>query len=178
MDGLTDSERHQRFSDLAPAGSIHLPLRDIVKAIPQHKGFITLTGPPGTGKSALMISAVNMARESGISAAYRRLSSLFDELRDQYDQAERERAFQKRWDTLTEAHVLAIDEIDKWNQTAWAQERFDSLLDERFRRLDDRLTLLAANSIEGLSSHNRSRIRDRFAQRFELDGIDVRQEER
>ena len=176
MDGLTPVERHQRFSDLTPVGGISLVIQEIVKSVPRHRGFMTLYGPPGTGKSAVMISAVNMARESGISAAYRRLSDLFDELRDQYDQ---EAAFQRRWDTLTSAKVLAIDEIDKWNQTAWAQERFDSLLDHRFRASDTRLTLLAANRLDGLSAHNRSRIFDAaFSQRFELDGLDIRQEER
>ena len=176
LDGLTEQERELKFADLVPMGNIVAARDHLTAKLRTHSGgMITIDGPPGTGKSALLICTVNAGRQMGISAAYRRVSAFFNELRNQYQDGN---DFQERWDTVLDAHVLAIDEIDKWSRTDWASERFDELIDERYRRATDRMTILAANNLDVLSPYNRSRLKDAMAAQYTLGGLDIRTERR
>ena len=42
--------------------------------------------------------------------------------------------------------MLALDELDEFRQSDWAMERFHRLIDERWRSMEERLTLLATNA--------------------------------
>ena len=170
MDGLEPHEREIDLSDLVD-NRIGKARSAIVEAVSHPAGFITLLGPPGRGKGDLLKGAVNLGRHNGISSCYRRLSDLMDELRTMYNE---DGAFQKRWEIIVEAEILCVDEIDKCRLTDFAIERFDSLLDLRHRKMFTHLTILAANHSEEFSHHNRSRIQDRLAKTFTLQGVDMR----
>ncbi len=87
----------------------------------------------------------------------------------------RDWAFDARWDLLIRAEVLALDELDEFNTTPWAMERFMRLMDERWRAMDSRLTLCATNSrINALPEKVASRLRDGRAQIVETAGSDQR----
>ena len=177
IDGILEHERDIDFNDFVLTESLQPVMPTLKKSVHQNAGFITLYGEDtGTGKSALLKAAVNAARNRGVKAAYRRLSHLLQELRNQYGKEDAD--FQARWDILIEADVLAVDEIEKWNPTGWAVERFDELIDDRYRRLDTHLTLLAGNSIDHLEQHNRSRLHDLQARLYCIEGADVRREVR
>ena len=65
VDGLREGERRLRFAglDVTPAN------REAIVAVNQataaQRGIVTLIGPVGTGKTSLLICAVNEAREAG-----------------------------------------------------------------------------------------------------------------
>ena len=177
IDGLLDEERKLRLSDLAIAGDFGIAHSTVIACLSRHAGFITLAGGTGTGKTVLLMGAVNQAREAGISAAYRRVSKFFQELRACYDSQDSD-GFTDRWHTVTHARVFALDEIDKWSPTPWAQERFDELIDDRYRARSQYMTLLAGNTLDQIGAANESRIRDAQAHQFTLQGIDLRKEQR
>ena len=109
------------------------------------RGIVTLTGKPGSGKSALLMCAVNEAREANVPAVYTTVTDLLDYLRAAYAPGA-DVSFDSRWDLLVGCEVLALDELDELNSTPWAMERFLRLMDERWRNMDRRLTLCATNS--------------------------------
>ncbi len=173
IDGLSPSERTLRFVDLQ-GGNNDGALRSVREATKRRKGILTLTGLPGTGKSALLIAAVNEAREGNVPAVYTTVTDVLDYLRQAYA-PNTELSFDARWDTLVRCEVLALDELDEFNTTPWAMERFLRLIDERWRNMDSRLTLCATNSrINTLPEKVASRLRDGRASVIELAGADMR----
>lgn len=173
IDGLNPSERALRFADLQ-MGSNEAPLQRVMEATRRRRGIITLTGKPGTGKSSMLIAAVNEAREANVPAVYTTVTDLLDYLRQAYA-PNTELSFDARWDLLLRAEVLALDEVDEFNTTPWAMERFLRLMDERWRNLDRVLTLCATNSrINAMPEKVASRLRDGRAMVVELTGADMR----
>jgi DNA replication protein DnaC len=140
--------------------------------------MVTLSGPPGTGKSTLLICAVNAAREANIPSVYVTMTDLLDYLRAAFNPEQRDMSFEKRWDLLVSAEVLALDELDEFNSTPWAAERFMRLIDERWRNMHTRLTLLATNaSLSRLPPKVASRLNDGRASVWTLGGADMRRAE-
>ena len=174
MDGLTPSERDKRFGLLVP-GRNAKPIEAVRSAADARKGLITLSGAPGTGKTTLLICAVNDARERGIPAVYTTVTDLLDYLRKAYDPKQTSLSFDARWELLSGAEVLALDEMDEFNTTDWAIERFLRLMDERWRAMDRCLTLCATNSgLVNLPDKVGSRLGDGRAEVLEMAGTDMR----
>jgi DNA replication protein DnaC len=75
--------------------------------------------------------------------------------------------------------ILFLDELDKVNDTAWAQEQMFSLLDRRYQMAvrEEALTIIASNSsTDALDGYLKSRLHDRrIGQVVHLDGKDGRQ---
>lgn len=173
VDGLTPRERALTFADLQGSANEAIA-RQILEATQRRRGMMTLTGKPGTGKSSMLIAAVNAAREAGILAVYTTITDLLDYLRQAYA-PNTSLDFDGRWDLLIRCEVLALDELDEFNTTSWAMERFLRLIDERWRAMDQGLTLCATNSrLNALPEKVASRLRDGRAYVFELTGADMR----
>lgn len=174
LDGLTTRERQHRFADLDTLINARA-ITTVQEATAQRRGLITLTGKPGTGKTTLLVCAVNMARESNVPAVYTTITDLLDYLRRAYNPAHGELAFDARWDLLIRAEVLALDELDEFNTTPWAMERFLRLIDERWRAMDRTLTLCATNTgLAALPEKIGSRLHDGRGQVLEMRGRDMR----
>ena len=140
--------------------------------------MVTLSGPTGTGKSTLLICAVNTAREANIPSVYVTVSDLLDYLRAAYNPERRDLSFDGRWDLLVSAEVLAPDELDEFNSTPWAAERFLRLIDERWCNMQTLLTMLATNSgLSRLPPKVASRLGDGRASVWTLGGEDMRRSE-
>jgi len=174
-DGLTAAERELGFQWLV----VNNANRDAVEAVEQatvvRRGMVTLSGPPGTGKSTLLICAVNAAREANIPSVYVTMTDLLDYLRAAFNPERRDLSFEKRWELLVSAEVLALDEMDEFNSTPWAAERFMRLIDERWRNMDKRLKKLASNSrLSAFPPKVASRLNDGRASVVELGGRDLR----
>lgn len=174
IDGLNQAERALRFSSLIRDYNPSA-IETVETVTARRRGLVTLTGRPGTGKTALLMCAVNEAREANVPAVYTTVTDLLDYLRAAYNPAHAELTFDARWDLLVRCEVLALDELDEFNTTPWAMERFLRLIDERWRNLDSRLTLCATNSrINALPEKGASRLRDGRAAVIEMTATDMR----
>lgn len=173
IDGLTPRERERRFEQLE--NIYQDDVLDQVKGLAeQGHGLVTLFGKPGVGKSTLLICAVNLGREQDKLAIYTTMPDLLAYLRSTFGPGS-EDSFDKYWDALIRADILALDELDEFNATSWATERFLRLMDERWRRLDDVLTLCATNMRpSALTEKVSSRLRDHRALIFHVEGGDMR----
>lgn len=180
IDGLTEVERAYRFDRIVVTPDNQAAYTAVIAATARGAGLVTLQGKPGRGKTYLLISAVNDARGRGVAAVYTTMTDLLDWLRQAFD-PRRERdeydlSFDRRWELLTTCKVLALDEIDEFNATAWAMERALRLFDERWRRVESALTILATNtSIGNLPEKVESRLKDARAAVIMMGGdVDFR----
>jgi len=173
IDGLTDDERTRRFSNIDDHYEPGV-LINIREATVASRGMITLVGDYGTGKSTLLICAVNEARELGRVAVYTTLTDLLAYLRRTFEPGA-EDTFDQYWEALLSCDVLALDELDEPKSTDWALEKFQRLMDERWRRMEDQFTICAINSrINSLPGKIQSRLRDGRAQIISIGGLDMR----
>ena len=132
-----------------------------------------MTGDSGIAKSALMAATVNECKRRGMKAIFITMVDLLDELRKGFN-PDSDMNFDDRWELLRSVDVLCIDEVDKFNSKPWAKERFDALVNDRWRYLEERLTLMACNNLRGLQPHIISRMEDGRGRIFRMQGEDFR----
>jgi len=138
--------------------------------------LLTLHGPNGRGKTRMLSVLVNEGRAANWTAVYLTTAELLDHLRSAYAPNSPEASFDGLWDKVIHAKILALDELDRWNPTPWAQEKFFELVDQRYRRGDECLTAFATNAEpQTLPAYLHSRIYDRRCVVLRLDGPDWRQ---
>lgn len=83
-------------------------------------------------------------RLRGIVQFHEALAGLLDYLRQAFD-PQAASSFTARYERMLRAEVLALDEVDKCSMTAWADEKLFELVDDRYRRASECLTLIATN---------------------------------
>lgn len=177
MDGLTQREREYRFATIKDNYDPGV-LTSLKATVDARAGLITLMGSFGVGKTTILMCAVNEARSAGRLAIYTTVTDLLSYLRSTF-QPDADDSFDKYWEALIRCEVLGLDELDEFNTTPWAMERFLRLIDERWRRMDEVLTLCATNNRpQALPGKIQSRLRDARAQMIELKGRDIRQSPR
>lgn len=153
---------------------------DIARLLAERPGhIITLLGGFGIGKTQLLACIVNAARVAGLTAVYTTTANALDSLRRTFDADDATGSYDARWEFLTTADVLCLDEFDRWNRSPWAEEKFFQLVDARYTHQARRLTAFAGNAcVEELPPYVASRIRDARNYLFELTGQDVRRLQR
>ncbi len=110
----------------------------------QVQRFATVWGPYGTGKTTLLCAAVQHSiNEHMLTAVYVQLADLLDHLRRAY-QPGMEQVIDQFWQTLIECDVLAIDELDRFKSTEWAEQKLFQFINERYNRAAG-LTIFATN---------------------------------
>lgn len=185
IDGLKPSERTMTLADYKVGPHNRRAADAVAAGIDKGVGLITLWGPYGVGKTALMMAAVNAIRNQDRTAIYRTTADMLAWLRAGFDQSQRDGedfSYDKRWQMLVNARCLALDEMTAFSVTPWAAERFERLIDERWRSMRDLLTICAFNAAEepeegssGLPGVVESRLRDVRAQWINVGGLDMRQ---
>lgn len=174
LDGLTPGDRTKTFETMQQIAGMMEAAETIQDRLVQRRGLVTLRGEPGRGKSYLLMAAINRARSQGVLAVYTTTAELLDHLRRAYA-PESDTSLDARWDMLINCEVLALDELDRFKSTEWAEEKFGSFMDLRYRYMDNRLTLCAMNGkLSDLPSRVASRLNDGRARVIEMRGIDVR----
>ena len=173
MDGLTEDERAKSFANIQDNYEVGV-LNRVQLAASEARGLITLQGSYGVGKTTLLMCAVNQGRDNGKLALYTTLTDLLRYLRSTFDR-ESEVSYDKYWQALIDCDILALDELDEPRTSDWVLEIFLRLIDERWRRIDERLTICALNGrIHSLPGKIQSRLTDGRAQIIAMGGHDMR----
>jgi len=136
-------------------------------------GWLTIHGGVGTGKTYLLTAIVNEARQRGMLSIYSTMSNILDHLRRAHKPGA-EVDFDSLWENIMRCQVLCLDEVEKFNSTPWADEKFSQMIDARYRAWTSTTTVLATNSLEDVPGYLKSRAMDgRFQIVFSGDA-DVR----
>lgn len=143
-------------------------------------GLIFLWGNYGQAKTLIGKILTATAFRDGKRAAYSDMSSVIDDIRLAFDaQEHKSTELARRMEYWISRDVLFIDELDKSNDTKWAQERMFKLLDQRYARAirEEALTVIASNqSDDELDGYLKSRLSDaRVGPVVYLNGMDGRQ---
>jgi DNA replication protein DnaC len=138
------------------------------------KWFLTLTGGYGVGKSHILCCLVNQALEQGKVAVYLTMAELLENLKRGFDPSSGTE-YDELWNLVVDAQVLALDELDRFNHTAWAESILFQVIETRYRAGDTRLTAFAMNcSVGDLPGYVASRMRDSRCRIFDLGDADLR----
>lgn len=121
----------------------------IRRQMAQGMGWITLSGPPGTGKTFILGAIANEMRMNGRAAVYTTTADLLADLRDSFD-PDAGKNYSALLTSIMDASVLCLDEIEKFRPTPWAEELFFRLMEQRYRNWTTCLTVLATNRRIGL----------------------------
>ena len=114
------------------------------EAVKRPVGFVTFHGGYGSGKSHLLGGICNDLHEAGRSVHYTTLAGLLDYLREAFD-PDSTTGLAARYERMLAVECLAIDEVEKVSVTQWADEKLFQLIDDRYRRANECLTVLASN---------------------------------
>jgi DNA replication protein DnaC len=149
-------------------------LAAIADLIRQPRGWLTLAGGYGTGKTTLIYAALNHLADRGIYGRYTTAPELLDSLRDGL--APGVETAGSRLSRLAAVPVLAVDELDKYSATAFAEEQIFKLFHRRYQQRATHATLLGYNldGADRVPPFLASRIRDGRFWYVELRGADMR----
>lgn len=145
--GLTDAERRWRldyYAGMEGKTNAVAACGELLALAPRPAGWLTLYGPYGVGKSGMLKSLVACFCAAGVSAAYIVANDILVGLRSTYnDKADvGEAELLARWGSY---QCLAVDEIDRVGDSAWARSMLFGLLNNRYDHRDTRATLIATN---------------------------------
>lgn len=148
---------------------------DLAKERAQNPEWLmALSGSYGVGKTRLLSCIVNAGMAADLSSVYTTMAELLDHLRAAFG-PHAETGYDELWDTVVNARILAIDEVDRFSATEWAEEKYFQLIELRYRAGEDRLTVIATNKdIKDLPGYVQSRLYDRHCSAFVLKGADMR----
>lgn len=157
LTGALRSKTFLNFESRLGAGDAFVAGRDYTH---DPHGFLTFWGGYGCGKTHLLAAIVNRLVSENVAAVYYTMPDLLQALR----QAVQREQFDAFFDRLCRVHVLAIDEVDRFNQTDWASEQVYRLVDERYRQRHRLGTVFATNTdpntADGALGYLFSRLRD------------------
>ena len=188
IDGLKPDERKMTLAAYRVGRHNRQAVEAVSAGIERGAGLVTLTGEYGVGKTALLMAAVNECRAKDWASIYTTVADLLAWLREGFTPyAERDPeddlSYEKRWRLLTNCQCLCLDELTAFSVTPWAAERFERLIDERWRSMGDKLTVCALNGERGqpldeilgkLPGVIESRLSDRRARLIQIGGVDMR----
>ena len=149
--GLDGADLHVSMSDYRPMPGKTEALacaRSLLAQNANPAGFVTFYGAFGTGKSHLLKSIVNGFCQIRVQARYAVLSDLLADIRERFSDAQGNIAVEAAIEQYRQIPVLCIDEVadpSRANLTGWTQETIFRLLDSRYNRRSELLTVLATN---------------------------------
>jgi DNA replication protein DnaC len=124
------------------------------------RGFVTLWGDYGVGKSHLLMSLVNGFCMMGIQARYITMTDFLAEIKNTF--GDRENTQQAVEAAYQDIQVLCIDEIHQVNLTDWAADVIFRLLDKRYTRRDHNLTVMATITAPANMDHKLGYLKSRM----------------
>lgn len=153
---LSDFKPRSRYPDVATA----LEAAKAFVSDPRAPCLLTLAGPPGTGKSHLLLGIAWELVERGCLVLYRRQPDLMLELRKSFES----HGFESTQRGFMEAGWLVIDDLGIEGLTEWGRGVLDSLIDYRWSH---RLPLAVGTNLKSsdLSPRLADRLNDRMVGR-------------
>ena len=105
-------------------------------------GIYCYWGDFGSGKSLALATACNELRGQMVETYYTTMAAILDHLRSLYASKTDTSDY---WQRLLDIPVLALDEVTRFKETDWAQEKVFTLVNTRYERKKSHLTLFATN---------------------------------
>lgn len=179
--GIQEDETKLTWDAVKPNISDGLKALEVVKpAYEKGWGMVFLWGSWGQAKTLIGKIVTATAFRDGKRTAYANVSSVLNNIRMAFDEKENKTTeLLRRMDWWMQRDILFLDELDKANGTAWAQEQIFILLDKRYQMAvrEEALTIIASNtSTNELDGYLKSRLHDRrVGQIVHLNGKDGRQ---
>lgn len=112
------------------------------KRVIQKKGWLTMWGPYGNGKSYIGAAICNECLRVGLGARHFDMADLLDFLRAGFKQTD---GFEKRFEEVCTVPCLVVDEADVFNATGWAYEKFRQIVQARYRACSSTVTVWILN---------------------------------
>lgn len=144
-----------------------------VKAfISQPRGWLTLAGGYGVGKTMLIYACLNHLADQGIYGRYVMMPELLNELRDAIGTD----LYGERLRRLIAAPILAVDELDKTRDSPFVDDVLHAIFLARYQRRGDAGTIIGYN-LDGaarIPAFLASRIQDGRFRLAEMTDKDLR----
>lgn len=172
--GLSPEMKRMTFSRFSRMGHIAAAW-DVAQALAlQPSRFLTLAGPNGRGKTTLLACIVNAGRQAGYTSVYASTADFLDHLRRAYA-PDTNITYDGVFEKYTTCTILALDELDAFKASEWAEEKFRQLIDHRYRERSAKLTVFATNKApQDFPGYLYSRMADRDNYLFDIAGPDLR----
>jgi DNA replication protein DnaC len=142
--GLSDRMRSWTLAGFWSEPGREAALEAAWRAVEQPQGFLTFWGGRGVGKTYLLAAIVNECCRRGRSAVYATVAELLESLHDSFEPESGE-SLSGTWRRFLDAQVLALDEIERFSASPWAEENFFQLIDQRYRWSEQCLTVFATS---------------------------------
>lgn len=138
--GLKEGQLGNTFGTFKPAPASLRAFRAVRAWAELPKGWLTIHGEPGCGKSHLAAAAVNHLLEQGREVRYWYTPDLMDEVKHTIDQGGDAHHWLLR--SLKEQPILVLDDLGAGARTEYAVETLEKLLDYRYREFLPTLIML------------------------------------
>ena len=139
--GLTSWLSHVKRGDWRSADGREPQFEATMKLIAQGKGWLTLWGSFGVGKTWLLACAINEFIQKKQQGVYITAGALLDHLRDSYAND----GYRYAFDQWSSCFALALDEADAFHKTGWAADKYRQLIEKRYNMRSESVTIFACN---------------------------------
>jgi len=179
--GISEAEASLTWDAIKPGISDGYKAVEVVRPMYSRGwGMAFLWGNWGQAKTLLGKIVTATAYRDNKRTAYANMSGILNDIRLAFDAQENKTTeLLRKMDWWIEREVLFLDELDKVNNTPWAQEQIFILIDKRYQMAvrEEALTVIASNtSDKELDGYLKSRLHDRrIGEVVHLNGADARQ---
>lgn len=178
LSGLADEDLDLRLADFKAGNAMTYGMLQAARAfLSEPCPLLYLWGGYGNGKTLLLKALINEFNEMGRVAVYTKLTRLLWYMRQVFGEDGDRESYLDRYGRIKAVPVLCIDEFDKANLTAFAQEFQFDFLDERYEAglRGECCTVFASNSSpRELPGYLLSRVEDGRCSVIENAGKDLR----